>query len=266
MSPRRLFCLLLALLVLALPALAQTLQVEDLAEALPLAFTEDFSNFSRLHEEALGLHFYVVTKHFLGGKQAQAYADQLLSEQLDARTILLVLIIGEERYALATGSEAAQLLSGEKAESLLAAHLRSPFLDERDYARAVAAFFLNLSAFLQSQTGIQVATGDLLRTYAGLSSGSPHPATPFPTSGPSWLDAILEDRQIIEDEVWEYDSDVRHANEGHGSRLSLFQIALIGFVLYKIFGRKNQNGRRGCGPLGWIFGAWGLSRFFGRRR
>ena len=80
-------------------------------------------------------------------------------------------------------------------------------------------------------------------------------------------DGFFREREHEIDRAYRYyEEDTRVAKKADNN-LSLWQIALIGFVLYKIFGRDSRTGKkRGCGPLGWIFGTWGFSKFFGWRK
>jgi len=261
---------LLMLLAAWLPALGETPAVDDQAEVLPLDMAEEITSYSARMAQELGVPFRLITKHFLGGKNVQQYADQALEIGADSRAVVLVMVIGEETYALAIGEQTRPLLSPERAESMLGNTFHEPFVVERDYGRAVAAFLLDLSATLQSRAGKRVADEGKLPSYAGraISAAPAATASPtaYPTGGTSWLDSILEDKTQSEHEAREYETDVREAQEGSGRNLSLFQIALIGFILFKIFGRKKNGGKNGCGPLGWIFGTWGLSKFFGWRK
>ena len=60
------------------------------------------------------ISFVVATRHFLGGADAQAYCDGLFEAwKLDQKTVLVLLVIGEERYAVAVGQGAAQRFGGQ---------------------------------------------------------------------------------------------------------------------------------------------------------
>lgn len=258
--------LLSLLLCLALTGMANIPYVDDQAEVLPLQLTEDITAYSARMAQGPGVPFYLVTKHFLGGRNVQQYAQQALEALGDGRAVLLVVVIGEENYALAIGEQSRQLLSDERAESMLDRAFRQPFLVERDYSKAIAAFLLDLSAYLQSRTEEGIREEGSLPVWAGRAQRATPQETAHPTSGPSWLDGILEDRGRREVEAQEYAQDVQEAQEGSDRGLSLFQIALIGFILFKIFGRDKTGRGKGCGPLGWIFGTWGVSKIFRWRR
>jgi uncharacterized membrane protein YgcG len=262
-------CLFLMTAVLLLSGLlnvsAQEYAVEDLAEVLNPELVNQISTLNIQLKEELDIEVKVITRHFLGGKNVQAYANQTLESLNDDGLVLLVIVVGEERYAAAIGSKARELLSSEKAEALLNEYFREPYLKERAYSRALASFLLETGNYLQARTGKHLLPNNLLQEFAGRTAVSQPSAPVASDESVSWLDSIFEDVKRSVENAVQYDNDAREAVEGQGKGISLFQIVLIGFILYKIFGKK-RNGRNGCGPLGWIFGTWGLSKFFGWRK
>ena len=58
----------------------------------------------------------------------------------------------------------------------------------------------------------------------------------------------------------------RQQAEREDRGLSWGSIIVIGLVLSMVFGKKDTRRGCGCGPLGWIFGVFGLSKFFGWRK
>lgn len=175
------------------------------------------------------------------------------------------MVIGEERYALALGSKAATMVDANRAEKLLNDVFREPFLKARDYDRALAAFLVGLAMRLETDNNITLHLDPVLLSMAGMSEEVLAKATAAPAEESSWLDSIFGNAFEMEDHARRYEADVYEAARPERGRLSLFQIALIGFILYKIFGKK-RKGRGGCGPLSWIFGTWGLAKFFGWRK
>jgi|LSQX01.2.fsa_nt_gb hypothetical protein len=242
--------------------------VDDLAEVLHPDLVKEISDFSGLLKQTYNMPVYIITKDFLGGKDVYAFARDTLANQAASgrpEVLVLALIIGEERYAAAMAESQQDALSLDKVEGILNDTFRTPYLKDRDYNRALAAFLLELADTLEARTGRSLPPQNLLRGFAGLTPVSLPSATAKPNPGTSWLDSIFEDSQRAEETATRYEEDAQAARENKGKGISLFQIALIGFILYKIFGKK-RNGRKGCGPLGWIFGTWGLSRFFGWRK
>lgn len=259
------FCVLLT----ALPALSVDNPVDDLAGVFSTEFVSDLSRYAQLMREKLGIPFSVVTRHFLGGKNIQTYANQTLESLPDSdKAILLVLVIGEESYAIAIGDESHQFLSPEKAEALLNDYFRTPYLSDRAYEKAVASFTLQAGNYLEGRLGIRMNAASSLSPYTKSVADELVLPTIQPHNSENIFGSIFENASKSREDAKRYDEDARYAEEDDEKGLSLFQIALIGFVLYKIFGRGKKNNKqgKGCGPLGWIFGAWGVSKFFGWRK
>lgn len=260
--------LVLAAALFSLPALAgaPVPAVSDQAAVLDTGLAGEINRVSDQAFRDVGVNYRLVTKHFLGGASIQAVADQALAASgQPADTVLLLVAVGEENYAVSIGSQASRLLGREQAESLLASRFKGLF-DRREYDRAAAVAVLALNDSLYTASGLPVPVSKGLRAYAGqpVAQATVAPeATQRP--GSSWLDSILPDAETSTQNADRYAKDAEVAYEGSGKGMSLFQIALIGFVLFKIFGRR-RSGRGGCGPLGWIFGTWGASKFFGWRK
>ena len=263
--------LFLCVLQIGLPVLALDNPVDDLAGVFSTEFVSDLSRYAQLMQEKLGIPFSVITRHFLGGKNIQTYANQTLESLPESgKAILLVLIIGEESYAVAIGEETRPFLSLEKAEAILNDHFRVPYLNDRAYEKAAAAFALKAGSYLEGRKDVRMNAASLLSRYAQGAAGEIILPTIQPNNSEDFFGSIFENVITSREDARRYDKDARDAGDDSEKGLSLFQIALIGFVLYKILGRgnrkNNKNRRNGCGPLGWIFGAWGISKFFGWRR
>ncbi len=255
---KKFLSLLVAALLLAgaVAALAEDqLVVHDTAGVLDSAITQRVIELNEETKSSLGIQLRVITKHFLGGSQAAAYANEARMAYEDADDIiLLVMVIGEERYAISIGPEAALLISQESASNILASAFRQPFLN-RDYQGALDAFLSQLAGQMQISSG---------KAFDRVDPASSVIKLPTITKDP--LDGFFRERELDIDKARRYEEDIRDAKDGR-NRLSMWQIILIGFILYKIFGRNRHTGKkRGCGPLGWIFGTWGLSKFFGFRK
>ncbi len=271
---RRLASALLLLLCMASGAFASSPAptrapmpvVDDTADVLEAQSIADLQAFSAELLEKAGVELRIVTKHFLGGAQPSVYARELLAAQPDAADLLvLALIIGEDAYASAIGTDAAGILSADTLDTLLATHLRPPFL-ARDYGRALANFALRLAAHIQNATGIRIDVSGLFAAYAPAATATPAPqATVRPMQ--DWLDELEDIFRVPSESAGRaerYDEQTRPSEEPDGGfSLGFIPIVVIGYLLYSIFGRK--KGRGGCGPLGWILGTWGASRIFRRR-
>lgn len=257
---------LVACLVLCLSAsfarAAEQSPIRDGAAVLAAQTQLDAEKLSGLVKDKLGLRLVVDIRHFLGGAEAQAYARRLLSELPDAdRGLLLLVVVGEENYALAAGPEAARQISKDVQDTLLSKSFRVPFLN-RQYDRAVGGFLLSLAQELEKSTGERLA-------LKGLFGYAPPAQTAQPlqesSSGFDILDFMLGER--VAQDTTHAERREREARNDKG--LGLGSIILIGLVLSSIFGGKDRHGRRkgcGCGPLGWIFGVFGISKLFGWRR
>lgn len=164
----RLLCLALCGLCLLLPsAWAESLPgcqgaVTDLAGVLSADTIDGLEALAQRTEDAGCGRLYVVTRHFLGGKDARAYADRLFSAWgLGEKDGLLLLAVGEETYALSLGDAARDALPQESQTALLAQKLRADYL-ARDYDAAVAAFALGYAGQLARAMGTRVDTAGVL--------------------------------------------------------------------------------------------------------
>lgn len=257
--------LLIALLLPLLSSAQRVSPVQDSAAVLSTETLDDLRTLSQRSRKETDITLALETRHFLGGADVNSYARRLLAELEDPDdSLLMLMVIGEESYALAAGSKAARLLSAEARETLLSTAFRAPFLS-RDYDKAAAELFTGLARRLASASDQTVKSDDLF--------GRQDVATPAPTAAPqarptykvidlTGPNSILGDRvQPPRSPVPQYDQE--RENKG----MSIGSIVLIGLVLSMLFGKK--DGRRrgcGCGPLGWIFGVFGFSKLFGWRK
>ena len=122
---KRVSALLTALLLVFCLAAAQAVTypemrgaVNDDAAVLSDATASDIESLNSRSE----VRFTVVTRHFLGGMDAQEYCDGLFKAwNLGSDNALLLLVIGEERYAVTLGSTAAKYISNEQLNSIFSA-------------------------------------------------------------------------------------------------------------------------------------------------
>ncbi|MCQ2454365.1 MAG: TPM domain-containing protein [Clostridia bacterium] len=141
--------------------------VNDDAAVLSGSTVADIGSLNTKVKNALGLNFVVVTRHFLGGAEAQSYCSGLFRDwNLDSNTILLLLVIGEEKYAVTTGSNVKKYISDEQINSLLSSKLRALYIEKRDYSGAVGNFLLALTAQAAATSGKKIETGGLFGTTA----------------------------------------------------------------------------------------------------
>lgn len=254
--------LLLVLLAGWLPAGAQEVpSVRDSAAVLSDSTVEQFRALSDELERKTGYRLAVDVRHFLGGAEPGAYARQLLEQaQSPAKTILLLAVIGEERYAVQAGSDAAKVLGSDAISSLLSMHFRGPF-QAREYDGAVLAFATEAARQLSLHAGIS-----LNAIPTAVPSAAPQPsATPrqeYESIKLPDLNSML--REPIAPTADPAPQRERYQREERG--MSIGSIILIGLVLSALFGGKKGRKGCGCGPLGWIFGVFGASKMFGWRK
>lgn len=243
----------------------EALPVEDRAAVFSSQTQNDAVKLSKLIKEKTGLNLEIHARHFLGGADPDTNARRLLMESADQQnTILLLMVIGEESYAVASGANAQKLIGPELCDTLLSKNFRGDFL-KRDYDRAVAGFMLSVTDELTKQTGEKIRLEGLFTNIIK------NTASPLNTQPPEskWTN-IFDFNSFLREPVSATSDPARRSNRtGNEDRgLSIGSIIIIGLVLSSIFG-KDKKGRRkgcGCGPLGWIFGVFGISKFFGWRK
>lgn len=246
---RRMQSLLLALIccLLFLPLAAAENQapapqgaVTDWAGVLSRDTWEDAAALSQRLEKAVGGKIYIVTRHFLGGAEALEYGQYLFDAwELGEMDGLLLMVIGEEKYALVLGNKAQTLLPPESQTALLAHHFRTPFLN-RDYDAAVAGLTPALGEHLARAAGKKI-------DVSGLFGESALAAVP-PSSGWSdlWNGMFA---QVAEEE----ESDWAAEEAREETRSNWRTVIIWGLVIYFLFFRKKKRrrSRAGHASKGW---------------
>ncbi|MBR1585998.1 MAG: TPM domain-containing protein [Clostridia bacterium] len=251
MIVRRIVSLLLALLLcagLVLPAGAETQYpsfqgiVTDLAGVLGEDTVQDLSLLAeRMSDASLSLgSFYVVTRHFLGGTDAAVYAKALFEAwDLGWQDVLLLMVIGEEKYALYVGDGVKAALSADTQTSLLATHFRSAFLN-RKYDEAVADLAVQTVQTIAKAGGTSVNTAGLFGTAAV--SATHQPTAQSLTN--AW-ESMFAFQDFEEDDDWPL--DIQYSNySGFNWRGWL----IWGLLIYFVFFRKKKSYNFGHGPRG----------------
>lgn len=234
---RRMLLILLALILFSVPALAADPVVSDSALVLNDDTIRDSATLNRRLQDAANVSLALVTRHFLDGGQPQPSAEALLNARADkADAVLLLLVIGEERFAVAVGENVKGLLPAEAIASLTSARLMKPFL-ERAYDKAVGDFLVGLARQIGSAAGEAVNTQDLF----GAQTPPPAPSQEDPHTGiTEWLERIRPRSE---------DGPQGSADTG----ISIGKVVFILAALYFIFGRGSRKGRRGgCSSLIWV--------------
>ena len=177
--------LLLPAAALAVSYPAQRGAVNDDAGVLSEQTAADIEQLNTAARSA-DISFVVATRHFLGDADAQTYCDGLFEAwKLDQKTVLVLLVIGEERYAVAVGQGVRDMIGQEQINSLLAAKLRAPYLNDRNYDGAVGDFLLALTAQAAKSRGVTVKISGLFGS-AQESASVTQPAVSDQTNDSSW--------------------------------------------------------------------------------
>ena len=250
MRSHRIFALLAALLLclgLMSPAVAETQYpprpqgtVADLAGVLGEQTILDMETLSSRLSAQTGGHIFVLTRHFLGGMNAQSYADKVFEVwALNENDALLLTVIGEESYALSLGAAARSAMTNDTQISLLANHFRSNFL-ARKYDEALADLSLTLSQTLAKAAGKTLDATGLLGQAAIASTPQPQ------TSDDWWYGMFARDDY----DAWENSADQSWRNWQNErayeeTRINWRGVIIWALIIYFLFFRRKKRSRRG---------------------
>ena len=189
--------------------------------------------------------FTVVTRHFLGGADAQTYCDGLFDAWgLGDHDFLLLLVIGEERYAVAMGAQIKKnALSSEQLNTLFSAKLRQPFIQDRDYDGAVGSFLLAAASQIARAEGNTLNTAGLFGTSQSAASN-----TASNSAGSSWFDSWTSNGWsafFSDDDLNGSESGSQNYQYSGGSGFSTGKLILIIFILFIILRNRHRRGDPG---------------------
>lgn len=195
-------------------------------------------------------HYTVITRHFLGGQDAQAYCDGLFKAwNLGKDDLLLLLVIGEERYAVSLGADIAEkALSKEQLNSLLSAKLRQSFVQERNYDGAVGSFFLAAAGQISRAKGENLNTAGLFgssQTLQNDSSGNTS-SNAWMSSWSQTLNGFFSDDDL--NSIYTNGANVQYYEEDSG--FSTGRLIFILIVVFLIIRSRRKRGKTGLGILG----------------
>ena len=211
--------------------------VTDLAGVLSDEAAQDISTLSQRLDDAAWGELYVVTRHFLGGADVRAYGQALFQDwDLDEWDALLLLVIGEESYALILGEAAEAALPADAQTSLLATRFRGAYLS-REYDAAVAGLLVPLAESLAK------AQGESLKT-AGLFGQAEIQATPAPQDWNAFRQDINSMWQDMFGETFYEEQEQAPEDSG----VSWRAILIWSLVIYFLFFRKRRRYNFGHGP------------------
>ena len=204
---RKTVCFALILLLLLLTSVsyavtypAQRGVVNDDADVLSDATVKDIE---KLNDRFSDVRFIVVTRHFLGGADTQDYCDNLFKAwNLYESDLLLLLVIGEERYAVTAGIAVTSALPSDGINNLLSSKLRKAFIQDRDYDGAVGSFILGTATQVARTNGTSLSTAGLFGTETQTqSSNSSSGSTLFTTNlTGNWWNSFFSNGEAVDDE------------------------------------------------------------------
>ena len=209
---------------------------QDQASVLSEQISKELDTLNERTEKAFGGHIYVYACHFLGGMSVKEYANGLFDRwQLGDNDALLLMVIGEESYALASGQGVQKALSGENGDVLLGTYFRTKYL-ARSYNEALNTLLPEMASKMAAQLGADLDTSGLF----GTSVVEP---TKAPTTSFNWSDFVSS--------AFTDSSETDKQNDGidkeeKSTGFSLKKVLLIAVILYFLFGRRKPK-RRGGG-------------------
>lgn len=228
-------CSLLLLLCLAVTCACaepryptQTGETTDAAAVLSHTTLEDLRALDSLLDKADALRLRIATVDFLDGADADDYAEALFERwSLDDEDILLLMAVGEDKYAIAAGEDVDRLLAPSTLNKLLAASFEEPFMNQQ-YDQAIAAYMPVLVQEINKVCGTSVSTSGLFgRSSTGLFD--------------NWASSLRQ-----KDASAPGESVLTRADAQTG--FSLLKVALIIAVLLIVFGSFRFNSRRNPRP------------------
>ena len=213
--------------------------VSDLAGVLGEQAIQDTETLNGRLEAASGGHIFVLTRHFLGGANVQQYADKVFEVwNLDDTDALLLMVIGEETYALSLGAAAKKTVPSDTQTSLLASHFRSFYLD-RQYDEALSALAVNLGQALAKSFGETLDTAGLFGVTAVQSTPQPQTVDDY------WYGMFARDdydaRESDDETYWE---DWQRQWRSEESSINWRSVIIWALVIYFLFFRRKRRGRR----------------------
>ncbi len=205
--------------------------VQDQASVLSEQICKELDALNERTEKAFGGHLYVYVCHFLGGMSVKEYANGLFTHwQLGENDALLLMVIGEETYALSSGSNVQKALSGENGDVLLGTYFRMRYL-ARSYNEALNTLLPEMASRMAAQLSASLDTSGLF----GTSVTEP---TKAPTASFSWSDFVSS--------AFSDSADTDSKNDGidreeKSTGFSLKKALLVLIILYFLFGRKKKK-------------------------
>ena len=267
---KKLFCILLSLLLFLLPAASFAAarmpelrgNINDSADVLSAQTVSDLAEFGKLVTQKENIDLYVATVHFLDGMEAQTYAEQLFQKwELTDEDLLLVCAAGEDAFAVAMGPDTEKLLGRTNADNLL--YTSSEFgqlVRTQQYDAAMAAYAKGLNTLLEKQTGNSVRMDGLFGEEA---LTVPEQFDVY--GGELWrevMDAINKTSVDYQNHFIEEEDRENGLTAGGWIVLIILIMIVLRQNKRDRYRRRDRRSGCGCSPLGWIIGLLGLGFLF----
>ena len=210
----------------------------DLAGVLGEKTLEDLEALNDRLDSSAGGRIYVLTRHFLGGADAQQYADQVFQVwSLEEGDALLLMVIGEEEFALSLGADSKNALSTESRNTLLGA-FRNAF-KARQYDEALANLTVSLGQAMAKAKGNTLSDTGLFGSAAIQSTPQPQ------TVDDSWYGMFARDDY----DAWENSDEVfwedwQNTWRSEETRTNWRSVIIWALVIYFLFFRRQRRNRR----------------------
>lgn len=245
---RNKICLFLAVMLFASLLFPSALAVSypektryalDSAGVLSESTIRDINTLNDRLDSAANANVYVVTRHFLGGEDVSEYANALFKAWgLGNSDTLLLMVIGEESYALSCGDKVRKAIQGETEAVLMGTYFRAPY-QGRAYDGAVGALLPELAKKVATAKDETVSLSGLFgqteQTQA--SSGGVFNWSNFITGGSvDWND--YSDADTVQTST---QSKTQKVEKETG--FSIWKLILILAIFYFLFGRKGSKNK-----------------------
>lgn len=249
--------LLLALMCLCSAAAAQPRypgrqgHVTDAAAVLSPSTAEELAAFAEKVEDATSMDFWVATVDFLDGETLKSYGEGLREAWgLGDDDLLLLLVVGEDRFGSFGGEDVNRQLSVQVQEKLLSSCLEEAFLRQQ-YDEALCRYIPALTNEISKACGEKI---DISGLFGQAEQNSINWTEEWTRR---WDEAAQQTRQ--EERPLE-----RVTREDKDTGFSLGKVILTIYLLSVLFGKRGR--RRGCLPCPRFLAGLGLWKLWGKDR
>ncbi len=273
---------------------ARLAAITDDANVSSTAMAADITAYAGKAAEACGVQVSVAMVQFLDGEPVQTYADTLFARwELGENDVLLLGAAAEDTFAVSVGTAVSQKLSAASLKSLLYDSGFAQAFTAQSYDAALGKFFIGFNTLLGKQYGAKIDLGGLFAAYQAQTQPT---QTVVPSQGNGTLgqavgsavdgalgaaDSAVQGVLGASSSLWSstvnsitttvdsFQQNQDRQDENGGGLTPGGWVVLVIIVLIVLGqsgpARRVRRGGCGCGPLGWIFGLFGLGSLFGRR-